>query len=108
MKRDAFSPTSATSFRAGSCVSSPPTNTPGESFLTGRPAVRLPGWGIRKRYKPAAYSNSKEECKKKKHSFIKDLNLSHLKTAFQIFQEPKKANQVEQVLNEFSRCIQVT
>lgn len=26
----------------------------------------------------------------------------------QIFQEPKKASQVEQVLNEFSRCIQVT
>lgn len=25
----------------------------------------------------------------------------------QIFQEPKKANQVEQVLTEFSRCIQV-
>lgn len=26
---------------------------------------------------------------------------------FQIFQEPKRANQVEQVLTEYSRCIQV-
>uniref|UniRef100_A0A669F742 ATP-dependent DNA helicase DDX11 n=1 Tax=Oreochromis niloticus TaxID=8128 RepID=A0A669F742_ORENI len=33
--------------------------------------------------------------------------LTRLANKKKIFQEPKKANQVEQVLNEFSRCIQV-
>lgn len=34
-------------------------------------------------------------------------SLKLLRTHPQIFQEPKKANQVEQVLSDFSRCIQV-
>lgn len=50
MRPGAFSPTFATWFPGAWCASSLLTTTRGGSFLTGRPAVHLLDWLIRRRY----------------------------------------------------------
>ena len=113
MRRGEFSPTSVTWSPAASCASSLPTSTPDASFLTGRPAGHWVVSLTRRRY------ITTESCLH--HALTRGWNNIWGKLFFkwilyisklsqllsQIFQEPKKANQVEQVLSEFSRCIQV-
>lgn len=102
-RRGAFSPTFVTWSQAGSCASSPLTSTRGGSFLTGRPAARWVVWPTRRRHITRLLLWF--ELKVERRIAPTASKLSQLLP--QIFQEPKKANQVEQVLSEYSRCIQV-
>ncbi len=52
---------------------------------------------------------SKKKVHKHRHYHAKSIYtwVKMLFVCFQIFQEPKKASQVEQVLSDYSKCIQV-